>query len=110
MTDTLTNDAIAHLHVLKEFIQRHGWIQGDFGDPGLGGYCLLGAGATCVVGQANGAQTLAWITLRQQVEDLGCRSIPYWNDYMAQSVEDVYALIDQAIVRLSASSPAVAQA
>lgn len=83
-------------------IREQGWIQGFFGGPGLGGYCLFGAWQIAAEELDSSPEAMRIV---DEALDARCdrhvrpghRSHVDWNDEPGRTKEEVLALIEATI-------------
>lgn len=107
MVRTHGAQAVRYLLAMRWRLTTNGWTQGTFGIRD-GKCCLVGAGRIVASPyMASAVHTLAWDALHQLIQrDGGGRSAIGWNDVPGRTLDDVLALIDEAIASLSPVVPA----
>lgn len=94
MTKRQKRAAIANLNKMLKLFDKHGWIQGNYGDKDMG-FCLLGANQ-----EANGAgEMLARNAMSDKLNKTksGYMSIPGFNDHRGRTYGEITAFVKHTI-------------
>lgn len=82
------------LRLTKRLLEEHGWIQGQW--ISADGMCLDGALRRAATGEVYGENQI-YLKARGIVDDLIESGIPAWNDQPYRTLEQVMALLDEAV-------------
>lgn len=103
----LTNQNIAAILTrAKNYIKRHGWVQGDYGYKASGPVCMIGACNAVTTKDSPGnylsTDTSETKEIRQFLKkEFKINFVEGWNDNKVKSRKEVFDLIDRAVAKLT---------
>lgn len=81
---------------MEDVLRTHGWIQNYDGSPEVG-YCIVGALTAASTPLEGAVRADAYHLIADVAKNkCGVSSVPYYNDEVAESVEDVFLLLKEA--------------